>query len=260
VRLDPDSAIMLHPFAADAADRLVVELVHGSLSLDAGDGRPVAVLLREGRVEVVGGAITVARGAAGGLRVEAREGRASVRIDEAVPPRLFASPDAWVVYSTAPPAFENVEPTGGVAGWRSARLVMAAMDASTPAARSAASAYPQARREFDRAYRDLIDAEPAILDWIRNADLQRMLSDATADAIEAPLSGLEEARRDFEPLFHGLDALAPVVGADTLPEHVSRDGRIITERLHTARQVLRLFFERRGRMPQAEDGVPARGM
>jgi hypothetical protein len=235
----------------------------------------VTVLLREGRVAATGADLAVARGPAGALRVEARAGRAAVHIDDARPPRLFADPQRWVVYSPQPPAFENIEPAGGLGAWRSARLAGAAMQVSAAGeatqgraalATTAFAAYPPAREAFDRAYRDLIDAEPAILEWMRDADVRRRLSDAVADEIEAPLAALEETRRELEPLFHGLAGLAPLAGAESLPGEISRDARIITERLHTARHLLRLFFEHRGRMPAAdgddaaEPAIPARGM
>lgn len=281
LRLDPDSAIMLHPFAGagdatsapepSTARRLIVELLHGSLAVQAAEGRGVTILLREGRVGAAGADVVVARGPAGALRVEARAGRATVHIDDARPPRLFAGPERGVVYSPQPPAFENTEPAGDLGAWRSARLAGAAMEipaagdaprAQEAVAPTAFSAYPAARADFDRAYRALIDAEPAILEWMRDADVRRGLSDAVADEIEAPLAALEEARRELEPLFHGLLVLAPLAGEATLPDEISRDARIITERLHTARHLLRLFFEHRRRMPGAEveSPIPARGM
>ena len=247
---------------------LVVELIHGSLSVETGAAGGVTVLLREGRVEATDAAVSVGRGALGRLRVEAIEGRASVTVEGADPPRLFAREDRSVLLSPDRPAFENTVPSGDIGQWRGARLMVAAMAAAGSGNAHAgilerSRLYTAAKAAFDTAYVDAVRAEPSILGWMRSSDLERSLSDATASTLEAPLATLEEARREFEPLFRELEALVTVVGAEVLPASVSEDSRIIEERLHTTRHLLRLFFESQGRLPEAGGGtttVPARGM
>lgn len=264
VRLDPDTALMLHTHSP-----LVIELLHGSLSVESpAAAGGVTVLLREGRVEATDAAVSVARGALGRLRVEATEGRAMVSVEAAEPPRLFAREDRAVLLSPDRRAFENTLPGGDLREWRGARLMVAAMATAGAGEAHAriidrSALYNLAKAEFDTAYRDAIRTEPSILGWMRSADLERSLSDATAAELEMPLAALEEARREFEPLFRELEALVSVVGADVLPASVSEDTRIIIERLHTARHLLRLFFESQGRLPEAGGGtatLPERGM
>lgn len=257
LRLDPDTALMLHTQIP-----LVVELLHGSLSVETGAAGGITVLLREGQVEATGAAVAVARGALGRLRVEAIDGRAAVSVDGADPPRLFAREDRSVLLSPERRAFENALPTSDLGQWRGARLMVAAMAAAGAGEAHAgildrSRLYTLAKAEFDTAYGDAIRAEPSILSWMRSADLERSLSDATAAELEAPLAALEQARREFEPLFRELEALVSVVGTDVLPVSVSEDSRIIVERLHTARHLLRLFFESQGRLP--EGGPTRRG-
>lgn len=263
LRLDPDSALMLHTHGP-----LVVELLHGSLSVETGAAGGITVLLREGRVEATDAAVSVGRGAFGRLRVEAIEGRAMVSVEGADPPRLFAREDRSVLLSPDRRAFENALPTGDLGQWRGARVMVAAMAAAGDGAAHAeildrSRLYTPAKTGFDAAYADAIGAEPSILSWMRSADLERSLSDATAAEIEAPLAALEESRREFEPLFRELEALVSVVGPEVLPASVSEDGRIIEERLHTARHLLRLFSESQGRLPEGDPGaapLPERGM
>ncbi|MFO7782551.1 MAG: hypothetical protein R6W94_13105 [Spirochaetia bacterium] len=250
LRLDPDSALMLHTHSP-----LVVELLHGSLSVETGAAGEITLLLREGRLEATDAAVSVGRGAFGRLRVEAINGRATVFVDEAEPPRLFAREDRSVLLSPDRRAFENTRPTGDLGQWRGARLMVAAMASAgethaTILERS--RLYTLAKAEYDTAYADAVRAEPSILGWMRSADVERSLTDATAAEIEAPLAALEEARREFEPLYRELEALVPVVGADIVPASVSEDSRIIEERLHTTRHLLRLFFESQGRLPGSD--------
>jgi hypothetical protein len=222
--------------------------------VQTGAAGSVTVLLREGRVEATDATVAVARGAFGRLRVEAIEGRARVSVDGADPPRLFAREDRSVLLSPDRRAFENTLPAGDLGQWRGARLMVAAM-ASAGAGEAHATIlersrlYTRAKATFDTAYADAIRAEPSILGWMRSADLERSLTDATAGEIEAPLAALEEARREFEPLFRELEALVTVVGPDLVPASVSEDSRIMEERLHTTRHLLRLFSESQGRLP-----------
>jgi hypothetical protein len=106
---------------------------------------------------------------------------------------------------------------------------------------------------------------------MRDSDTRRQLSDEVAAEIESRLARLEAARRAFEPLYLELASLGPVLGPESLPPAVSEDGRIITERLHTARHVLRLFHESQGRLPEVagpeddtgtedDTDIPATGM
>jgi hypothetical protein len=263
LRLDPDSALMLHTLSP-----LVVELIYGSLSAETGVGGDVTVLVREGAVEAGNTAVTVARGALGRLRVEAIEGRASVTVEGEDPPRLFAREDRSVLLDPDRRAFENTVPSGDIGQWRGARLMVAAMAAAGSGEVHAgilerSRLYTAAKAAFDSAHAEAVRAEPSILGWMRSSDLERSLGDDTASTLDAPLATLEGARREFEPLFRELEALVTVVGAEVLPASVSEDSRIIEERLHTARHLLRLFFESQGRLPEAGGGttaLPARGM
>ncbi|MFP4373838.1 MAG: hypothetical protein ACLFPO_05895 [Spirochaetaceae bacterium] len=263
LRLDSDTAVMLHTHSP-----LVVELLHGSLSVETGAAAAVTVVLREGRVEAADAAVSVARGALGRLLVEAPEGRATVSVDEGGPRRLFAREDRAVLYSPERPAFENTPSSGDIGQWRGARLMGAVMAAAAAGEvreeiASRSELYTRAKGEFDAAYRNAVRAEPSILDWMRSADRERSLDDATAAELDAPLAALEEARREFEPLFRELATLMSVADGEALPPSVSEDSRIIVERLHTARYLLGLFHESQGRLPVSDPSaapVPELGM
>ncbi|MFW6223666.1 MAG: hypothetical protein ACOC4A_02140 [Spirochaetota bacterium] len=263
LRLDSDTAVMVHTHSP-----LVVELLHGSLSVETGAAGAVTVVLREGRVEAADAAVSVARGALGRLLVEAPEGRATVSVDEGGPRRLFAREDRAVLYSPERPAFENTPSSGDIGQWRGARLMGAVMAAAAAGEvreeiASRSELYTRAKGEFDAAYRNAVRAEPSILDWMRSADRERSLDDATAAELDAPLAALEEARREFEPLFRELATLMSVADGEALPPSVSEDSRIIVERLHTARYLLGLFHESQGRLPVSDPSaapVPELGM
>lgn len=273
LRLEPDSAVMLHPgpmfptasgapAAPDAptAPTLVVELLHGSLSFEAQAAAPLRVVLREGTIEAAAAAGAVGRGPLGGIRVEGRSGRLVVRLSQVEAGRLFATSERWVLYDPERGTAENTDAAGGMGSWRASRLTVAGMAAGraadsarpdaaaatreSPAGADRVATYEDARAAFDAAYARAIEAEPAILRWMRDADAARALSPETAARLGPTLGELEEARREFEPLFFEQIARRAVVPNELVPGSVVEDGRIITERLHTTRHLLRLLTAR----------------
>lgn len=275
LRLDPDSAVMLHPAPPPAATPpgpaanpvLVIELLRGSLAFEAGPAVLLRVVLREGTAEAAGAAGAVGRGPLGGIRVEASSGRVVVRLPEVDAGRLFATAERWVVYDPERGTAENTAAAGGMGSWRALRLTLAGMEAGRtaasarpdagaaarpgPAEADRVAAYEDARGAFDAAYADAIEAEPAILEWMRDSDAARSLSVDVATRLAPALEALEEARRAFEPLFFEQAARRSVVPDDILPRSVVEDRRIITERLHTTRHMMRLL--------RASGGPPATG-
>lgn len=261
--LEPESTVVIRP--SEEGEAMRVELLHGVVSAEVEVRAPVAMLFDVGRLEAADADFALSRGVLGGFRVDAARGQVTVRVDSGRPQRLFATPERSVIYYAGSRLFENVAGAAGLPSeWEEARRAVAAASAAAlPGDRhddlveasrnpliARAAAYAAAEEAFNEAYRDMTHGEPAALEWMRAGDVHASVGEETIEALEGPLARLEAAREELEPLFRQWTSLSPLVPGDLRPQSVSRDRRIIVERLHTTRHLMQLFFESTGRLPE----------
>lgn len=248
IRIDADSAVMLR--SAEEEDTLEIELLAGTVYVETGPEMRARVLVGEGTVTMRGGEVSVSTSPLGVVRVAAPEGRARARFGGR---RLFVDAERAAVYRPAGDVFENTDRSVTPAAWR-VEQEMEAERADADVVLDRAERYREARGAFDAAYRRLTAEEPHVLEWMRAEDLGRRMGGDTAAALAEFILGLDRARQDFEPLYRAVMALESLGRSEQLPEGLSEDARIVTERMHTARHLLRLLIRLPGAATESDAG------